>query len=49
MLLFTTVLLSLSLGVFASYVALHVILHAFGSRRREPRPALLARAQAAGD
>jgi hypothetical protein len=49
-LLLLTVLVSLSLGVLTSYAALHAVLYVFSSRsRREPRPALMARAHAAGD
>jgi hypothetical protein len=48
-LLLLTVLVSLSVGVLTSYAALHAVLYAFSSRTREPRPALMARAHAAGD
>lgn len=48
-LIFLTVLSTLSLGVLLSYAALSGILLAFHRRKQEPAPALLARAQAAGD
>ena len=48
-LIFLTVVVSLSLGVLASYLALRAVLYTFGRRAPKMAPVLMARAHAAGD